>query len=144
MVESNPFLRTLAKYAEAVRAKDVDAFAALYDQDIHVFDMWGKWSLHGLTAWRDMAMDWFSSLGDEQVLVTFDSESSTMAGDLAIGHAVLTYTAIAPDGTKLRSLTNRATMALRKSGDSWKILHQHTSAPIDPQSQQAILRRIAG
>jgi ketosteroid isomerase-like protein len=144
MGENNPFLHALATYAEAVRAKDVDAFASLYDQDIHVFDMWGTWSLRGLTAWRDMAAGWFSSLGDEQVVVTFDSESSTVAGDIAIGYAVLTYTAIAPDGTKLRSLSNRATMALRKTGDSWKIFHEHTSAPIDHQSQQAILRRIDG
>ena len=141
MGENNPFLRTLAAYVEAVRTKDVDAFAALYDQDIHVFDMWGTWSLRGLTTWRDMAAGWFSSLGDEQVVVTFNSESSTAAGDLVIGHAVLTYTAIAPDGTRLRSLSNRTTMALRKTADSWKVFHQHTSAPIDPQSQLAILRR---
>ena len=144
MAENNPFLRALATYVEAVRAKDVDAFAALYDQDIHVFDMWGTWSLRGLTAWRDMATGWFSSLGDERVIVTSDSENSTVAGDLAIGYAVLTYTAIAPDGTKLRSLSNRATMALRKTGDSWKIFHEHTSAPIDHQSQQAILHRSDG
>jgi len=144
MSENNPFHRVLTTYVEAVRAKDVDAFIALYDQDIHVFDMWDTWSLRGLTAWRNMATGWFSSLGDEQVVVTSDNESSTVVGDLAIGHAVLTYAAIAPDGTKLRSLSNRATMALRKTGDSWKIFHEHTSAPIDHQSQQAILRRSDG
>jgi len=144
MGENNPFSCALAAYVEAVLAKDVDAFAALYDQDIHVFDMWGTWSLHGLAAWRDMATGWFSSLGDERVVVTSDNEDSTVAGDLAIGYAILTYTAIAPDGTTLRSLSNRATMALRKTGDSWKIFHEHTSAPIDHQSQQAILRRSDG
>jgi len=144
MGENNPFLHALATYVEAVRVKNVDAFAALYDQDVHVFDMWGIWSLHGLTAWRDMATGWFSSLGDELVVVTSANENSTVDGDLAIGHAVLTYTAVAPDGTKLRSLSNRATMALRKTGDSWKIFHEHTSAPIDHQSLQAILRRNDG
>ena len=144
MGNNNPFLHALATYGEAVRAKDIDAFAALYDQDVLVFDMWGTWSLRGLTAWRDMATGWFSSLGDERVIVTFDSAHSTVAEDLAIGYAVLTYTATAPDGTELRSLSNRATMALRKTGDSWKIFHEHTSAPIDRQSQQAILRRSEG
>jgi ketosteroid isomerase-like protein len=144
MCEKNPFLRALAAYVESVLAKDVDAFTALYDQDIHVFDMWGAWSLHGITAWRDMATGWFSSLGEERVIVTFDNENSTVTGDLAIGYAVLTYTAITPDGTKLRSLSNRATMALRKTGDSWKIFHEHTSAPIDHQSLQAILNRSDG
>ena len=45
------FRRTLTAYAQAVRAKDVEAFAALYDPDVHVFDMWGTWSLRGLPAW---------------------------------------------------------------------------------------------
>lgn len=141
MSEQNPFLSALADYAEAVRAKDITGFLALYDQDVHIFDMWGRWSLHGLTAWRNMATDWFSSLGDERVAVTYDSAESTVTGDLAIGYVVLTYTAIAPDGTKLRSLSNRATMALRKTADCWKIFHEHTSAPIDHQSLQAILHR---
>jgi uncharacterized protein (TIGR02246 family) len=144
MGEDNPFLRALAAYVEAVRAKDVDAFAALYDHDIDVFDTWGAWSLSGLAAWRDMAADWFSSLGEERVIVTSEEEYSTVAEDLAIGHAVLTYTAISSGGTELRSLSNRATMALRRTGDSWKIFHEHTSVPIDRQSLQAILRRSDG
>lgn len=88
MSENNPFLRALAMYTEAVYRKDVGAFAALYDQDIHVFDMWGTWSLSGLNAWRDMASAWFSSLGNERVVVTFDSQESTVTGELAIGHAM--------------------------------------------------------
>jgi ketosteroid isomerase-like protein len=142
--ENNPFSGAIAAYAEAVLVKDVDAFAALYDQHIHVFDMWGEWSLHGLTAWRDVAVDWFSALGDERVVVTSEDENSTVAGDLAIGHAILTYTAIAVDGTTLRALSNRATMALRRTGEAWKIFHQHTSAPIDHQSLRAILGRSDG
>ena len=141
MSENNPFLHALASYAEAVYRKDVEAFAALYDQDVHVFDMWGTWSLRGLTAWRDMASGWFSSLGEERVVVTFDSQESRVTGDLAIGYAILTYTALAPDGTTLRSLSNRATMALHKTGECWTIFHEHTSAPIDHQSLQAIVSR---
>ena len=144
MNSENPFRQTLAAYAAAVRAKDVDAFASLYDLDIHVFDMWGTWSLRGLPAWRDLAASWFSSLGVESVAVTFDNDSAAVAGDLAIGHAVLTYTAIASDGKKIRSLSNRATMALRKTADGWKIFHEHTSAPIDHESLKAILIRNDG
>jgi ketosteroid isomerase-like protein len=144
MNTDNPFPQALAAYAEAVRNKDVDAFASLYDLDIHVFDMWGSWSLRGLPAWREMAASWFSSLGVECVVVTYDNENSVATGDLAIGHAVLTYTALAPDGTTIRSLSNRATMALRKNADCWKIFHEHTSAPIDHASLRAILNRNDG
>jgi ketosteroid isomerase-like protein len=65
-----PVETALARYAQAVRDKYVDAFAALYAEDVHVFDMWGAWSLHGIEAWRGTADSWFGSLGDEHVVVT--------------------------------------------------------------------------
>lgn len=137
----DPFLQALNAYKAAVYAKDVDAFVALYDDDVHVFDMWGAWSLRGIEAWRGMAADWFSSLGAERVVVHADEMQSTVIGDLAIGHATLTYTALSAEGDTLRSLDNRITMALKLTGDTWKIFHEHTSAPIDHRSAKAILRR---
>jgi len=135
----DPFLLILDSYRTAVLARDADAFAALYDDDVHVFDMWGTWSLRGIEAWRDMAAGWFASLGTDRVLVGVSETSSTMSGDLAIGHAVLTFTAVSAEGRELRSLSNRITMALRRTGESWKVIHEHTSAPIDHQSTKAIL-----
>ena len=70
---NDPFVHMLDGNRDAVFARDVDAFAALYDQDVHVFDMWGGWSLRGIAAWRRMAEGWFGSLGDERVRVTFDA-----------------------------------------------------------------------
>lgn len=137
----DPFVQALNAYKAAVYAKDVDAFAALYDDDVHVFDMWGAWSLRGIEAWRGMAVDWFSSLGTERVVVDADDMQSTVIGDLAVGHAILTYTALSATGETLRSLDNRITLALRKAGDSWKIFHEHTSAPIDHLSTKAMLQR---
>ena len=137
---SDPFLQLLGAYQNAVHAKDVNAFVAIYDEDLHVFDMWGTWSLRGLDAWRTMAEGWFSSLGNEQVLVGFKEVQTTEVGELAIGHAILTYTAVSAEGKELRSLNNRITVALRKTGHLWKIFHEHTSAPIDHQSMKAILQ----
>lgn len=138
--QPDPLLLMLGSYKEAVLAKDVDAFAALYDDDVHVFDMWGAWSLRGIKTWRDMAVGWFSSLGDERVFVSVKEPQSTRGGELIVGHATLTYSAVSPDGKELRSLSNRMTVALRHAGGSWKVFHQHTSAPIDPQSTKAILQ----
>ncbi|GAA0710347.1 YybH family protein [Dokdonella soli] len=137
----DPFLQAMDSYKAAVRAKDVDAFLAIYDDDVHVFDLWGTWSLRGIVAWRNMAADWFSSLGTEQVVVSVDEAQTTRIGDLAVGHAVLTYTAMSAEGKELRSLNNRITMALRRTGESWKIFHEHTSAPVDHRSAKAILKR---
>lgn len=135
-----PFLHALDRYKEAVLAKDVDAFARLYDDDVHVFDMWGAWSLRGIQPWRKMASEWFSSLGSERVIVSVGDAQSTSSDEMAIGHAILTYTAVSAEGKELRSLSNRISMALKRTGDVWKIIHEHTSAPIDHQSLKAMLK----
>ncbi len=141
---SDPFLQALAAYRAAVLARDVDAFAALYDDEVHVFDMWGAWSLRGIDAWRAMAVDWFASLGDERVVVDAREAGGTRSGDIAVGHAVLTYTALSPEGEKLRSLDNRITLGLRRVDGAWKVFHEHTSAPIEHGSGKAILRYAGG
>ena len=140
----NPFLQVLEAYKAAVLAKDVEAFLALYDDQVHVFDLWGAWSLHGIDAWRSMAVGWFASVGDERIIVDIDQASSTCFSELAIGHAFLTYTAISVDGRELRSLDNRITAALRKVDGIWRIFHEHTSVPIDHASAKAMLRRGGG
>lgn len=137
----DPFLQIMEAYRAAVLAKDVEAFLALYDTEVHVFDLWGSWSLHGLEAWRGMAVEWFASVGEEWIVVDIDQAWSTCSGDLAIGHAFLTYTAISADGRELRSLDNRITAAMRRVDGAWKIFHEHTSAPIDHAATKAILRR---
>ena len=141
--QASPFHDLLARYAASVRDKNVEAFAALYDADVHVFDMWGRWSLRGIDAWRAMAREWFGSLGGEQVVVTYSDAEASMAGGLVVGHATVTYTAQSTAGEQLRSLDNRMTMtmALRRRGDAWLVFHEHSSAPIDQASLQAILKR---
>ncbi len=138
---SGPVQAALERYAAAVRAKDVEAFVALYAADVHVFDMWGRWSLRGIQAWREMAHGWFASLGEEYVVVGFEDVEAVAADDLAIGHATATYTAYSAEGTRLRSLDNRITLALRRRDGDWRIVHEHTSAPIEHASLKAVLRR---
>ena len=67
---SDPVHEALARYCAAAYDKNVDAFVSLYADDVHVFDMWNSWELRGIGAWRDMAVGWFSSLGDERVVVS--------------------------------------------------------------------------
>jgi len=138
---NDPVARMLDAYREAVYAKDVDAFASLYDANVHVFDMWGAWSLQGIAAWRRMAEGWFGSLGDERVLVAFDDVHSFVDDAMAFGYATVTYSAQAPDGAILRSLSNRMTVALQRRGEAWKVVHEHTSAPIEHQTLKARLQR---
>ena len=137
----DPFLQALNAYRAAVHAKDVDAFLAIYDDGLEVFDLWGEWSQRGLEIRRGMAEEWFGSLGDEYVVVDIDEARSTRSSDLIVGHAILTYTAYSPDGKAIRSLDNRITLGLKRVADSWRVFHEHTSAPVDHRTAKAILQR---
>ena len=138
---SDPVHQALARYSAAAYEKDVDAFVALYSADLHVFDMWNSWELRGIDAWRAMAAGWFSSLGEKRVVVKARDVVATVSGELAMGHATLTYTAISADGQELRSLDNRITLAMRRVGNAWKIFHEHTSGPIDHKTMKGVIKR---
>jgi len=121
----------LKAYAAAVRAKDADGFLALYADDARNFDLWNEWSYDGKDALRAMVTEWFGSLGDdEEVLVEWDDVRAQTGEDVGALSAFLTYSAVSPEGEKLRSMNNRLTWVLRQGADgSWTIVHEHTSAP---------------
>ena len=139
--QTDPIRQALAGYAAAVYAKDGAAFAALYDEHVRVFDIWGRWQYEGLAAWREMTVGWFDALGSERVVVEFDAVAATVSCGLAVGHAFVAYRAVAADGAELRSLSNRLTLVMRRQGDVWKIVHEHSSGPVDQQTAKVMLKR---
>lgn len=129
--QERPLLRVLQEYKAAVLARDVDAFVALYDDEVRVFDIWGIWSYSGIAAWRAVVANWFESHGSERVVVEFDDPQVRAAPDIAVIHVFVVYRGVSAEGTELRSMTNRMTLALRRTRGLWKIVHEHTSAPVD-------------
>jgi uncharacterized protein (TIGR02246 family) len=128
-------------YKNTVYEKDLEGFLSIFDKDLHVFDMWGQWSHRGLEAWREMAKGWFGSLGSERVVVDFDEAQSTLSGDMGVATAFVTFTGVSAEGQKLRSLQNRLTWVARKKDGVWKVVHEHTSSPLDHATLKAILKR---
>jgi uncharacterized protein (TIGR02246 family) len=132
----------LEEYAESVRAKDVDRFVALFDDDVRVFDMWGRWSYDGAAAWREMATEWFGSLGSEQVAVEFEDVQTVVGDDVAVADAYVTYKGLSAEGEELRAMNNRLTWGLRRRPDgTWRVVHEHTSAPVDFETGKVQLQR---
>lgn len=132
----DPVTATLRAYQAAVFAKDVPAFAALYDQDVLVFDRWGPWLYRGIDAWRSVAQAWFVSLGADRLRVAFEEPTVQITADLAAVHALLRYTAVTDSGQTLYAQDQRMTWVLRPTAAGWKIVHQHSSAPVDFASGQ--------
>ena len=128
-------------YRNAIFRKDVDAFASIFDEKVRVFDMWEQWSYEGLDAWRQMAKSWFESLGTDRDVVSFDDVQIEASDELATLTAIAKFTAISEQGEELRSLQNRLTWVARKKDGIWKIVHQHSSGPIDFKTMNVILTR---
>jgi uncharacterized protein (TIGR02246 family) len=135
-----PILQVLESYKAAVTTKDVNAFVALYDQDVCIFDLWGEWSYKGIEAWRGMVTDWFGSLGTEHVIVDFNGVQTILGNDIAMVHAFVIYQGVSADGNKLRSMQNRLTWVLKHKDGVWKIIHEHTSAPVNLETLKVILQ----
>lgn len=128
-------------YAAAVYGKDIEAYASIFDEDILAFDMWQQWTHTGLNAWRQMAKEWFAALGTNKDVVTFEDIQIQENGDLAVLTAIAKFTAVSEKDEPLRFLQNRFTWVARKKEGAWKIIHQHTSGPIDFESMKVILHK---
>jgi uncharacterized protein (TIGR02246 family) len=132
----------LEAYKQAVYNKDVDAFMRLYDPKVRVFDTWGVWSYEGASAWRKMAEGWFSSLGDERVRVSFDDVQVIGEESVVTASAVTTYAGLSAEGQALRAMENRLSWVLKSIDGEWKIVHEHTSAPVGFEDGKVILKRV--
>lgn len=132
-------------YSDAVRNKNVEAFAHLYSEDARIFDMWDEWSMSGREACRNMAKEWFSSLGSEHVVVTFSDVEYTASSDLASMICFVRFAAHDEKDTLLRFLDERMTVIFRKTkSDPWEVIHQHTSAPVESQKMSVKMHRSLG
>jgi ketosteroid isomerase-like protein len=140
----NSVQQVLDAYKAAVYAKNVDAFMAIYDQNIEVFDMWGlPWRYQGAQSWRGMAEGWFHGLGDERVVVDIENMQVKSTTQMAFVSAFVKYTALSSEGKPLRWLQNRMTCVLEPKNGVWKITHEHTSAPVDHSTLKVSLSRRA-
>src|SRR3569833_3036415 len=136
----NELKQMFETYKTAVFEKDEQAFLNLYHPVFMGFDMWEDW-VKTPESLRQMVSEWFASLKSERVRVEFSEIREVLGKDIATAHAMVRFTAIASHGGYVRHLDNRLTWVAKKDTDSWKIIHEHTSAPIDPQTTKAHLRR---
>jgi uncharacterized protein (TIGR02246 family) len=131
-------------YRQAVLSHNTDALMDLYAPDVRVFDAWGIWVHQDAPAWRKMVHTWFSSItANEQVHVEFNDVQITQGHDLCLVTAIVTYASLTLQGQEIRSMQNRLSWTLSPQSGTWKIIHEHTSAPIGFEDQKAILQRPA-
>jgi ketosteroid isomerase-like protein len=118
--------------------KDSESMIKLYDENAIVFDMWNKGHYLGLTEWSAIIKQWLGSLNDERVNVNFEKINIEKGETVSFASAIIQYQAISKNNSVIRSMRNRITLGFTKSNNTWKVVHQHTSAPING-NLQAIL-----
>ena len=139
--EEDPSVTRVAKaYAEAVAARDIDAFIRLYDPSVRVFDAWGVWSYEGIAAWRVAIANWFASDPNERLKVTFDEVTVVSSPAFASMTAMVTYAMVSAQGEPKNSIRNRLTWVIDTSGPLPRIIHEHTSVPVRFEDGKAILQ----
>jgi len=117
-------------YKQSAWSKDSSTMVNLYDDQVVIFDMWDQGFMLNLPEWKNMIVDWLGSLGEEKVKVDFEMIKINQSGNVGFASALIGFQAIASDGAVLRSMKNRITLGFSKLEDGWKVMHQHTSAPI--------------
>jgi ketosteroid isomerase-like protein len=131
----------LENYKKAVYEKDVEKFLSMYAPEMHIYDCWGNWEINGTSSWKKNVAEWFNGLSEDGVLLNVDfndlvvEENST----LAFAHCAVTFAAHQEEsGEKLRQMTNRFTFCLKKANESWVIVHEHSSLPINMETGKGI------
>jgi ketosteroid isomerase-like protein len=119
-------------YKQSAWEKDTKSMIELYDDNVVIFDMWKQGYQTGLIEWSVVIKDWLGSLGGEKINVTFEMIEIHEGHKVGFASALIAFQAISVDNTVIRSMRNRITLGfVKKNIDEWKVVHQHTSAPIN-------------
>jgi ketosteroid isomerase-like protein len=118
----------LSERIAAFRARDASRFVTSLDPSIVTFDLApplrsaGPELLDpsGFQAWLDT---WDGEIGYEMAELTI-----SIGGDIAYCHSLDHLTGTRTDGER-EDFWVRSTVGLRKTGDGWKVTHEHTSVP---------------
>jgi len=126
----------LDAWAKATRAGDLDAIMANYAQDVRAFDAMGVLEFVGAAAYRE---HWKTCLSYMNGPMKFEMHKLEVAvqADIAFCHYLVNCGGTGLDGQEHDGWT-RATVCLRKIGGKWLVVHEHFSAPFDPESGKAV------
>lgn len=126
----------LDDWAKASQAKDLDRIMAHYAADVLAFDAILQLQFKGADAYRAHWQACLAMCPGEMVFEIHDL-NVVVGGDLAFSHCLGRCGAVGDDG-KANTSWMRGTVGYRRTGGRWLIVHEHWSAPFDPQSGKAL------
>jgi ketosteroid isomerase-like protein len=127
----------LDAWAKAAGAKDMDSVMANYAPDIVAFDAIGALQFKGIEAYRKHWEACLAMCPGPMIFEIHDLDI-TARDNVPFCHYLSRCGGTGPDG-KEHIGWMRATACFRKTDGKWMIVHEHFSAPFDPQSGKALL-----
>ncbi len=117
----------IARWAEAVCARDMGGILVDRSEDIVMFDVPPPTQLRGIRAYEDSWTPFFRWL-DESGTFEVSDISVHAGGDVAFATALVRCSREKEDGDGVEPSV-RLTLGLRKFGGAWKVVHEHHSVP---------------
>ena len=127
----------IGDWAKAARGKDIDGVMSYYASDVVAFDAIAALQFRGTAAYRKHYEACFAMCSGPTTFEIHDLDI-TARDDVAFAHYLLHCVGTGPDGEEHGGWM-RATVCFRKTNGEWVIVHEHFSAPFDPQSGKALL-----
>ena len=120
-------------YTQAVSSLEPSTLLALYSEDARVFDSMAPDEYADKAAWAEMVEEWLGGL--REGTATVRDGQVIESDDLAVLTGHVTYAGVLEDGEDVE-VECRITLVLEKVGDTWTIVHEHTSVPIDMEDME--------
>ncbi|MFC7489733.1 MULTISPECIES: SgcJ/EcaC family oxidoreductase [unclassified Knoellia] len=123
----------------AVKAKDLDALAAVLAEDVESFNVLPPHRIVGREAVLESARGWFDGYASD---IGYDLHDLTVTAAGDVGFAGFLYHVTGTlDGGADVDMWVRATLGCRRQDGGWLITHDHESVPWDPETGLGVLTR---
>jgi ketosteroid isomerase-like protein len=118
----------LEAQAQAIRTKEVDGTLSAYAPELVRYDLAPPLATTGAEALdRTSLIAWFDTWRGP-IRYHLQNFSITASSDIGFAHGFVQIGGTKQDG-QTSDIWVRQTLCLRKLGDVWKIVHEHTSTP---------------
>ena len=130
-LDEQPIRELIANQHRAICRKDIGGILSCYAAGAIIFNVKPPSQMANGDGWRAV---WETSLS--HFPASFGTETRDMAiavdGSLAVAHYLLRFTGLGNQAWL------RQTVAFRKEQGAWKIIHEHVSAPFDPETSKVV------
>jgi ketosteroid isomerase-like protein len=118
----------LADHAAGITAKDARRVVAHYAPDLVSFDLAPPLQTTGVQAVDPAGLEAWFQTWDGPIGYETGQPAIVVGGDVAFSYGLTHMSGIKTDGSQV-DLWFRTTVGLRRAGDGWTIVHEHTSTP---------------